>query len=225
MPQTQKQDSDNGLVISYLALRKSVGFLGIFLPLVLITGSFVVGNCTQLQPSISHYYYTIMGSYFVGSLCAVSLFLFSYKGYGLHDRITALIAAISAMVVAFCPTNKDHTSLCEYIVIPRSIPVSSLHYTAAGVLFSCLAYFSLFLFTKSNITRLEQESPKKIRNNVYIVCGIVIVVCIALIAVYHFVDSLESRYAAYKPVVILESAALVAFGISWLVKGEAVLKD
>jgi len=53
----------------------------------------------------------------------------------------------------------------------------------------------------------------------------VIVACIALIAVYHFVDGLESRYGAYKPVVILESAALVAFGISWLVKGEAVLKD
>jgi hypothetical protein len=225
MPKSKSTTPDSDLVISYLALRKSVGFLGIFLPIVLISGSLLVGNCTQLQPSISHYYYTIMGSYFVGTLCAVSLFLFSYKGYGMQDRVTALIAAVTALVVAFCPTAKDAHSLCEYIVIPKAIPLSKVHYSAAAVLITCLAYFSLFLFTKSDIPKSKQEKPKKVRNGVYIACGIIIALCIALIAIYNLVDGFEAKFAYLKPVVVLESAALVAFGISWLVKGEAILGD
>jgi hypothetical protein len=58
------------------------------------------------------------------------------------------------------------------------------------------------------------------------VCGITMSVCILLIAVYVFLpDSAETILKPYKIVFWLETAAIWAFGISWLVKGETLLRD
>ena len=66
---------------------------------------------------------------------------------------------------------------------------------------------------------------KKIRNHIYVTCGIIIIICVALIAVYNFVGNLETIFAKYKPTLVLESIALFAFGISWITKGEMIMKD
>ena len=68
-------------LISYQALRRAVGCLGISLPFAVITGNYFFGHCMHIQDSISHYYYTITGSLFVGILCANAMFLIAYKGY------------------------------------------------------------------------------------------------------------------------------------------------
>jgi uncharacterized membrane protein len=213
------------MVLSYLALRKVIGFLGILMPVTLIVGNCILDNCAGLQSSISHYYYTIMGSYFVGTLCAVSLFLFTYKCYNSkQDRITAVVAALFALVVAFFPADSDPAAPCRYVNLVGAKSVSSVHYTAASFLFGSFAYFSLFLFTKTAHPGHETKQ-KKIRNAVYRICGILILVSMVLIGIYHFVDDLQTKLASYKPVLILESIALIAFGTSWIVKSEAVLKD
>jgi len=50
--------------------------------------------------------------------------------------------------------------------------------------------------------------------------------CIVLIVIYYFLpDVVASAIEGYKPVFWLEATAVVAFGISWLTKGEAILKD
>ena len=64
---------------------------------------------------------------------------------------------------------------------------------------------------------------KRQRNAVYRVAGVVIVVCLALIALLNLlppgpVDDLQ-------PVFWLETIASVSFGVSWLIKGETLLKD
>lgn len=53
------------LVISYLTLRKTIGILGIFLPLTLVIGSILFGDCITIQQSISNYYHTNMRDVFV----------------------------------------------------------------------------------------------------------------------------------------------------------------
>jgi hypothetical protein len=211
-------------VISYLNLRIGLGFVGLFLPIVLVVGAFSFDACKQLQPSISHYYYTIMGNYFVGSLCAVAMFLFFYKGYEKKDSIVANIAAIAALGVAFFPTNCDVNSLCEFVTNNRSISVNTIHYISAAILFGSFAYFSLVLFTKTDPT-IKMCANKKIRNNIYKTCGIIIIICIVLIAAYNFIDSLENSIGKFKPTLVLESIALFAFGTSWIAKGEMFLKD
>jgi hypothetical protein len=47
-----------------------------------------------------------------------------------------------------------------------------------------------------------------------------------LMGIYHFLpDSAVAYFEAYKPVYWLETLAILAFGISWLTKGEAILGD
>ena len=67
--------SADGLVISYLTLRKAVGVLGIALPIVLAVGDLTFGNGRGLQPTISDYYATGMRDVFVGLLFPLGLFL------------------------------------------------------------------------------------------------------------------------------------------------------
>jgi hypothetical protein len=86
-----------------------------------------------------------------------------------------------------------------------------------------MAYFSLCLFRKTDPTR-PPTRQKLQRNRVYTLCGNTILVCIALIAVLAFVES-DALVKRIRPIFWLESAAIVAFGVSWLTKGEAILKD
>jgi hypothetical protein len=217
-------NNNNAFVISYLNLRIGLGFVGFFLPIILVVGTWGLADCTQVQPSISHYYYTIMGDYFVGSLCAVAMFLFFYKGVDKQDGIVANFAAVFALLVAFFPTNPSADSICQYISTNKVISVNAVHYSAAGLLFASFAYFCIFLFTKTDPTK-EMTEHKRIRNRIYKTCGYIIILCVALIAVYNFVGNLEAIFAKYKPTLVLESIALFAFGISWITKGEMVLKD
>jgi hypothetical protein len=165
-----------------------------------------------------------MGDYFVGSLCAVAMFLFFYKGVDKQDGIVANFAAVFALLVAFFPTNPNADSICQYISTNRTTSLNIVHYSAAALLFASFAYFSIFLFTKTDPTKLMTKH-KIIRNHIYVTCGVIIFVCIALIAVYNFVGNLEIVFAKYKPTLVLESIALFAFGISWITKGEMILKD
>lgn len=219
-----KLNSNDSLVISYINLRIGLGFVGFFLPIILVAGTWGLADCTQLQPSISHYYYTIMGDYFVGSLCAVAMFLFFYRGVDKQDGIIANFAAVFALLVAFFPTNPSVDSVCQYISTNKVTSVNAVHYAAAALLFASFAYFSIFLFSKTDPTK-EMTAHKKMRNRIYKTCGIIIIVCVALIAIYNFVGNLEMLFAKYKPTLVLESIALFAFGTSWITKGEMILKD
>ncbi len=222
--QPENNPNNNSFVISYLNLRIALGFVGFFLPIILVIGTWSFADCTQVQPSISHYYYTVMGNYFVGSLCAVAMFLFFYKGVDKRDSIVANFAAVFALLVAFFPTDPSGSSICQFVTNNRTSSVNYIHYTAAGLLFSSFAYFSLVLFTKTNPSKAMTHN-KKIRNNIYKTCGVIIVICIVLIGIYNLVDGLEEKFAKYKPTLVFESIALFAFGSSWIAKGEMFLSD
>jgi hypothetical protein len=96
-----------------------------------------------------------------------------------------------------------------------------IHFSCATALLLTLAYFALFLFTKSS----GSPTPQKLtRNAIYRACGIDVVVCIGLIAVYYLAFE-GTAISQLQPVFWLESLALWAFGISWFVKGETIFKD
>ena len=215
-------------LIPHQTLRQAIGWLGTLLPAVLIIGNKVIDHCAILQSSISHYYYTVTGHWLVGILCAVAMFLISYKGYNRIDNITSSVAGLAALAIAFFPTNAE-TLVPEKIIINDCILFSlrennlrnAIHYASAALFFVSLAYMSAFLFTKS---RGSKTKEKVIRNKVFVICGIIIFLSIVLIALYGIFGK-ESSLKNYKPVFWLEWLALLAFGISWLVKGEIVLKD
>jgi hypothetical protein len=211
---TALPSEDKSLLISYLTLRKAIGLIGVALPFVLVIGKWLL-QTPGIEPSISDYYYTVVGSVFVGSLCSIGVFLLSYKGYDKWDDLAGNFACLFAVGVALFPTppigNTD----------PVVAAIGNVHFTCATAFFSLLAYFSLVLFRKGKETPTPQ---KRLRNQVYATCGSLIILAIGLIAVYSFFLR-ETWLHNLDPVFWLESLAVLSFGISWLVKGEAILQD
>jgi hypothetical protein len=216
----QGTGSEDALVLSYLGLRKAVGVIGTSLPFVLAIGNMLLLGRVGIRPSMSAYYYTRMGNVFVGSLCAIAVFLMSYRGYERRDHAAGVLGCIFGTGVALFPTS------------PEGGPISVVgvaHVVFAASFFLTLAYFSLALFTKTDSP--GHETRRKLqRNRVYQVCGYAILTCLALCALGGISASaglltVDSVVMKLDPLFWLESAAVVAFGVSWLTKGEAILRD
>ena len=206
------QEDTGHLTITYFTLRKIIGFLAFFLAPALVIGSFILDHTKYIQVSMSAYYYTGVRNLLVGIICGISLFLFSYHGYKWYDSLASKLAGLFALCSAFLPTSStnDKTDI-----------ISILHYVTSGIFLVILALMSYFLFTKSKGT---MTTKKKQRNRVYRICGIVIFVSIAGIPVAGL-DGIWEHIKFLKPTFVLETIALVAFGISWITKGEAILGD
>ncbi len=79
----QQPAPENFLVISYLGLRKAIGILGVALPFVLPFGQIFLHalgiqsslHTPVIENSVSYYYHTDMRNIFVGSMCAIGVFL------------------------------------------------------------------------------------------------------------------------------------------------------
>jgi hypothetical protein len=211
-------------IISYRELRNLVGLLALTFPIGLVGGALLLCPAREvaLQSSISGYYHTALRDEFVGTLCVVAFFLFSYRGYGPWDAFAAKAACVFALGVAFFPTGLDAPyPACTIVPGPTSAWVSTAHYLFATLLFTTLAVFSLVLFTKS---KGQMTAQKKKRNVLYRVCGVVMCLCMVLILLDR-VFFAQTWLQAYKPVFWLEATALWAFGVSWLTKGEFLFGD
>lgn len=213
------------LVISYLTLRRTLGVLGISLPFVLAVGAMIIFG-TGLQQSISDYYHTGMRDVFVGIIIAIGLFLAAYKGHkntgkpgdpAISDNAAANLASICAVGLALFPTTPD--------IAASSLDktIGAIHLAFSAIFFLILAYYAYFLFTRTDPEH-KPTANKLVRNQIYRVCGVIMVAAIVLIvaAKVGLPDTTEARL---KPVFWLESAAIVAFGVSWLIKGETLLRD
>ncbi len=204
------QKSVHEQIYSYLALRKTVGWIGILLPFTLMLGSSVIFGEEVPLFDISMYYYSGMRDVFVGALCAIGLFLFFYRGYDEWDNRAADIAGFCAFCIAWFPTTKTG---------PQDW-AGKIHFVAAALFFAILAFFSLVLFTRKG----TDLTPRKLqRNRIYFMCGLVLL-CSSFSILVYFVF-LQNRYPETRFVFWAETIALVAFGISWLTKGGTLLPD
>ena len=153
----QPSNSAGTLVLSYLGLRKAVGIIGTALPFVLVFGKMLLEG-PEIQNSISGYYHTGMRDVFVGSLCAIAVFLISYRGYERKDDIAGDLACIFAIGVALFPTTLDATPSSNDTI------VGALHLLFGALFFLTLAYFSLALFRKTDPTKTPTR--RKLQRNV-----------------------------------------------------------
>jgi len=206
----KSKNKSKGQIYSYLALRNTVGWIGILLPLVLMLGVYLIFNGEIPLFDISMYYHSGMRDVFVGALCAIGLFLFFYRGYDKRDNLAGNIAGFCAFCIAWFPTTK---------IGPQDW-CGKIHFVAAGIFFATLAFFSLFLFTRKGP---DPTRRKLRRNKIYIICGMVLVVCAG--AIFFYFTFLEKTYPETRFVFWAETMALVAFGISWLTKGGTFYSD
>jgi hypothetical protein len=104
---------------------------------------------------------------------------------------------------------------------PDPAVIGVIHFAAATVFLVVLACMSIFLFTRSGGAPTPE---KRQRNRIYVACGIIILVSISVIPVGKlFLSSNVERATSFT--FWAEAIAIVAFGVSWLVKGEAILKE
>lgn len=212
MSPTARSPEDT-LVHSYLYLRRAIGVIGTALPAVLIIGKLLVQG-GGLQDSISAYFYTDMRGVFVGSMCAVGAFLLSYRGFDAIDDIAGNLAGVAAIGVGLFPTAPDNPSSTAAVI-------GVLHLVFASIFFLTIAFFAIFLFRRTS--EMGPTERKLQRNRVYLTCGILIIACLLAIAAVH--QFLDAATAGLHPELWLESIAVMAFGIAWLTKGEAILGD
>ena len=196
-------------VLDYRTLRQVVGALGWLLPIVLALWGFLLCGRIELQSSISAYYDLRTRDVLVGTLFAIAWFLYAYRPYEADpDPVAGKCACFFALGVALFPESGSG--------LERAV-----HFISALGLFFTLSCFCLFLFTRSGA---YQTPRKKIRNRIYKICGVSILICIGLIGLYYWLGQ-DTALAAIKPVFWLESAALWFFGVSWAIKGELLWKD
>lgn len=216
------------LVVSYLALRKAVGWIALAFPFAL--GAVHRGSALT---SISQSYYRDVGALFVGFLCAIGVFLLFYRGYDGRDRAASFVAGVCAIIVSQVPCGVECRAPTAEIKglwqwqDDYARILTALHFGTAALMFSALAYFCLVLFPETNKPGMEGRQKLR-RNRVYRVCGSIILAMMAVKAV-------DAVWAHFTPSHLLwdvgtycvESAMILAFGVSWAVKGESfsVLND
>jgi len=195
--------------------RRFLGNMGILLPILDWIGAVVFSGWSWNVLSISATHYA--GSYLVfeGLMCVTGVFLIFYEGYDIRDKWFSRIAGIGGLILAFFPCAIEGGTIKNYFMLPANV-TNIIHLIGAGVFFSSLFVIIFFQFTKTggNIT------PQKIkRNRIYRICGVIMLS--AIIAGFG-----SSTLFGLQGILYLgESIALEAFGISWRVKGEAMMKD
>ena len=195
-------------IYSFRALRKAIGWIGILMPFVLMFGVLLIFNGGIPLHSISQYYYSGMRDVLVGALCAIALFLFFYRGYNNWDLWTANIAGLFALGIAWFPTTPTG----------QQDMAGKIHFISATIFFITLACISLFLFTKKD----PNPTPRKLKRNIiYKICGILILVSLLTLAIYYNIPHSDNSVFVFWA----ETVALVAFGISWLIKGGTLFSD
>jgi hypothetical protein len=160
----------------------------------------------------------------VGIMCCLALFLISYKGYPGEqlDEWLTTISGLLALGAALIPTNEPLVQSCAIIHLPWNTNRSLTHNLLSSLLFIMLALISMLLFTKG---RGEPTPEKRQRNKVYIICGSIMLMVIIVVPIYNQLLRTYPDWEKYKLVFWLETLAMTAFGISWLVKGGLFLRD
>jgi hypothetical protein len=201
---------------SYIALRQTLGLLGILLPFLVIGFGFLGNNRPQWYYSISATFYANSGPIFMMLMGAVGLFLICYGSGGYNSLLDVVINRLSgafALIIVLFPCTVPGITHAGLLNLP--IAVSNLiHCVAAAIFFGLLSFNIVILFTKSS-KYLTYRKVK--RNMLYKVCGYGILV---FMAVETLMIILHVRWFT----IIDETIMLWLFGIAWLVKGEAIRK-
>lgn len=217
--------------IAYRKLRQTIGWLGISLPLMIYLHTIFLSDCDCVQDSISHYYYTSANVLFVGIFWGLGLVLFFYPAYKGESKIEAWLtsfAGICAICVSLFPTDPTSNDSCALFALSESVIRARIHYGSAAIMLCIFSYMSIFIFTKTyegNDLKSDRDFWKRLRNRFYIICGVITLASVATIGVLTILENKFDFEFSSKYTYWLEVAALLPFGIAWIIKGGFMLTD
>ncbi|MBB3222726.1 hypothetical protein [Pseudoduganella umbonata] len=212
---------ENEHIVSYRALRNTIGWTGLLMPLAVRGGGLLLEGISTTE-SISAYYYTSMRDIFVASTVLTGVLLACYRTPRLLDNVVATLAGLSAIGAALFPM--DPTYAAELLARYPDLGTQA-HYSNHGILgyhllfaitFAALSFYLVFFrFGAGTPPDNIQAFRRKV---VYKICGAVMLLSFAAIAYMGL--ALEGQ-SVFWP----ETCAVAAFGVAWLVNGRTVLKD
>ena len=184
---------------TYSRIRIGAALLGVLFPLVLLI---VAG----LESSFSAYYHTEMRDVFVGSLCAVGVILFLYKGVSDKEDIALNLAGIFAVLVALVPGSSPVIILRGY-----SLTADDWHTIFGTSFFLAIAF--VCWFCASDTLHLLDPSEQWLFKWLYRLFAVLMVALplLAVVLLYLF-DETNSI------VFFVELLATWVFGAYWIVK-------
>lgn len=205
-------------MINTTRLRCTIGWLGMFLPWIVLLMSMIYGYGFPDSISATYYISTCITPFMI-ILGSAGLLLFSYKGYDKQDDIVCSIAGLLAIgICLFSCDTEDLITMWPELIVLNNVGTFQIAPNISGIIhnvcamgfFGLLAYNSIFLFTKTSGNMTEN---KKKRNIIFRVCGIgMIVSFLAIIPI--------SIFNWWGGVWVVEAIALTFFAISWLTKAD-----
>jgi hypothetical protein len=224
LEEQRREVAEAKVVTSYFGLRRATGIVALILPFALIIGNIVftpLGFAGEwphplLEGSISAYYYTCMGHFFTGALCIIAACLMFCQGYDRLDETAGYLACVFTLGVAFCPPTPDRPPLT-----PLQNALGWAHEIFVALMFLVLAYFCFFLFTRTSGYPTRRKLQ---RNMVYKVCGSIMIVSMVILSSIH-IPAVGRFFQHVNLALIFETMCFGVFGVAWLIKGGALLKD
>ena len=217
------------LVMSYVGIRRAIGISGLILPVALGPGGWLLG--IEFQDNMSSYYYTALRDVFVGTLCAIGIFLLCYRGHDWIENWTANFGCLSALGLALFPID-----LGSEPPLQRT-PVGYAHTLFGGVFFLTLAFYSLYHFPRRRgdadvadaLDGPHGGPPRHLRtqNLIYRSSGIIILLSMMAMGTYLFLipDAWRVWCDRWNALFWLEWVAVWSFAAAWLTKGRAIGTD
>lgn len=191
--------------LSYRNLRALIGYIGLTLPATLVLTGLADGH---VQSSLSSYYYTEVGSVFTGSLAAIGVFLIAYRIRAwAWDGVLTTLAGIAAIGTALFHARPHHPS-------HQQIVLATVHLSCAGTLFALLGAISLLIFPYADTPR---DAPWRLA--CYRALGALIWLALILMPVLSAFT--QPWYNDNRIFLILETVCVLAFSVSFIIKGHA----
>lgn len=215
-----RKNSD--LIVSYMTLRQTIGVVGLLMPFAVRAGGWWFEGVTTTG-SISAYYYTGMRDVFVSTLVLVGALMACYRSPRRIDTIISVIAGLASAGIGLFPM----APVFAREILARFPDMDDQRcYFNRGILgyhfiFVTIFFALCFVMITFRFTAFTPETPAKEmvrRNTIYRVCGALMAASFVAIGILAFRNKGESIFWP-------ETLAVVAFGVAWLVKGQAVLKD
>ena len=188
--------------VNTIRLRVVLGSLAILLPWI------VAALNGRIPGSISETYYVSQCiTPFMGILVSCSILLMCYKGYNWLDDIVLSLAGLMGLGICLFPCSISGGARTVGTFNIDKWVSNDIHCICALVFFILLSYNSLFLFTKGDGNPTKK---KKIRNIIYIICGIGMIASFGILLLPYF------RIQIW----LVETIALFFFGVSFLTKAD-----
>ena len=215
-------DQDKEFVVSYLTLRKMIGWVGLLMPITVRLGALIFEHI-RTTDSISAYYYTGMRDVFVSTLVLVGVLLACYLTPARRDNVSATVAGLAAIGIGLFPMDPTFAAeiLREYPGMGESKCYINrgflgFHFLFVSTFFALSFYLVYFRFAA--LTPPRPTKQKLMRNKTYRVCGLAMLLAFIVIGLLAVTSKGRSIFWP-------ETVAVVAFAVAWLVKGRTVLKD